>query len=67
MGCHRRHLGRTGRAETLASFWGEPSMAIDTVKNVPRYVLHIKEGSEFVARLTEYERLSRAARLEEEA
>jgi hypothetical protein len=58
--------GRAGRAEALVSFWGEPFMAIGTDKNVPRYVLHVKEGSELVARLMEYERLSRAARLEAE-
>jgi hypothetical protein len=59
--------GQPGRAEALVSFWGEPFMAIGTDKSVPRYVLHVKESSELVTRLREYERLSRAARLEEEA
>ncbi len=58
--------GETGQAEALVSFWGEPFMAIGTEKSVPRYVLHVKAGSELIARLREYERLCRAAQLKEE-
>lgn len=49
-----------GKAEALVSFWGEPFMAMSTERNVPRYVLHVREGSELIARLKELERISRA-------
>ena len=48
-----------GEAEALVSFWGEPFMAMSTEKNVPRYVLYIREGSELIARLKEHERICR--------
>jgi hypothetical protein len=51
--------GDEGKSEALVSFWGEPFMAISTDKSVPRYIIHVKEGSELIPRLKEYERMSR--------
>ncbi len=49
-----------GKAEALVSFWGEPFMAVSTDKSVPRYILHVRENSDLIARLKELERISRA-------
>jgi hypothetical protein len=48
-----------GKAEALVSFWGEPFMAVSTDKSVPRYILHVRESSDLIARLKEVERISR--------
>jgi len=53
--------GSEGQSQALVSFWGEPFMAVGIEKNVPRYVLHVKESSELIARLKEYERIRRAS------
>lgn len=45
--------GSTGRAEGLLSFWGEPFMAHTTERDVPRYIFHVQEHSELIARLIE--------------
>jgi len=45
--------GSAGRAEGLLSFWGEPFMAHTTERDVPRYIFHVQEHSELVARLVE--------------
>ena len=49
-----------GKAEALVSFWGEPFMAVSTDKSVPRYILHVRENSDLIARLKEVERIGRA-------
>lgn len=46
-------VGSTGRAEGLLSFWGEPFMAHTTERDVPRYIFHVQEHSELIARLIE--------------
>jgi hypothetical protein len=46
-------MGSTGRAEGLLSFWGEPFMAHSTERDVPRYIFHVQEHSELIARLVE--------------
>ncbi len=51
--------GPEGEAEALVSFWGEPFMAMSAEKNVPRYVLYVRESSELIARLKEHERICR--------
>jgi len=48
--------GTSGRPECLLSFWGEPFMAKSVERSVPRYVLHVQEHSELMARLVELER-----------
>jgi hypothetical protein len=45
--------GSTVGTEGLLSFWGEPFMAHTTERNVPRYIFHVQEHSELVARLVE--------------
>lgn len=54
--------GTHGRAECLMSFWGEPFMARSTDHNVPRYIFHVQEHSELIARLIELERAHRFTR-----
>jgi len=38
-----------GQAEAQLSFWGEPFMALTTVRDVPRYILHVHAHSERVS------------------
>ncbi len=45
-----------GHTEAHVSFWGEPFMARSTGRSIPRYVLHVRPGSELVERLAELER-----------
>lgn len=46
-------MGSAGRAEGLLSFWGEPFMSHTTERDVPRYIFHVQEHSELIARLVE--------------
>jgi len=45
-------------AEALLSFWGEPFMAQSTVRDVPRYILHVQKHSEILPHLVELSRNS---------
>jgi hypothetical protein len=45
-----------GATECLLSFWGEPFMARDAGKDIPRYIFHVQGHSELVSRLLELER-----------
>jgi hypothetical protein len=45
-----------GATEAQLSFWGEPFMAQVTGQGVPRYIFHVHQHSELVARLIEMER-----------
>ena len=46
----------SGATEALLSFWGEPFMSRRTERDVPRYIFHVQEHSELIARLVEVER-----------
>jgi hypothetical protein len=50
-----------GRAEAQVSFWGEPFMARTTGRDIPRYIFHVRAGSELVPRLVELARTYRMA------
>jgi len=52
---------KSGKAEALVSFWGEPFMARSTEANVPRYVLYVGENSELITSLKEHERICRSS------
>ena len=46
----------SGATEALLSFWGEPFMSRRAKRDVPRYIFHVQEHSELIARLVEVER-----------
>jgi hypothetical protein len=48
-----------GGSEALVSFWGEPFMAMNAERQVPRYVLWVKSGSELIRSLQELQHLNR--------
>lgn len=48
-----------GRAEALLSFWGEPFMARNMERSVPRYIFRVQHHSELVGRLAELVRQHR--------
>jgi hypothetical protein len=54
-------IGPGGSTECLMSFWGEPFMAYQTGREVPRYIFHIQSHSELVPRLLELARNYRIA------
>lgn len=43
------------QTHALLSFWGEPFMA-RTTRDVPRYIIHVKENSELIPQLRDIER-----------
>lgn len=43
------------QTDALLSFWGEPFMA-RTMRDVPRYIIHVTEGSELIPQLQDIER-----------
>jgi len=47
---------RSGGAEALLSFWGEPFMAQTTERDVPRFIFHVQKNSELLPHLVELER-----------
>lgn len=47
---------RSGGAEALLSFWGEPFMAQATSLDIPRFIFHVQKGSELLPHLAELER-----------
>ena len=49
-------IAPSGAMECLLSFWGEPFMARDAGKDIPRYIFHVQGHSELVSRLLELER-----------
>ena len=50
-----------GGTEALLSFWGEPFMARQADRQLPRYIFHVQTGSELIERLIELERFSRSS------
>jgi hypothetical protein len=46
----------SGGTEALLSFWGEPFMARNTGRDVPRFVFHVQSNSELLPHLVELQR-----------
>lgn len=48
-----------GNSEALVSFWGEPFMSKSVDREIPRYIFHVQEQSDLIARFKELERSHR--------
>lgn len=46
----------SGGTEALLSFWGEPFMAQNTERDVPRFIFHLQKNAEILPHLVELER-----------
>lgn len=46
----------SGEKSALLSFWGEPFMARNTERDVPRYIFRVSDQSELISRFREIER-----------